>query len=194
MPAVENVNLTGHFLIAMPAMTDPYFAKSVTFICEHSENGAMGVVVNRPIDMTLNALFEQVDLQLKDNPIAGMPVYFGGPVQVDRGFVLHQPTGNWKSTLAISGDTALTTSKDILEAVAGGVGPEKLLITLGYAGWEAGQLEEEIAQNAWLTVCPPNLQALDSVIFDLPSADRFDAAMHLLGVDLMQLSKDAGHA
>jgi putative transcriptional regulator len=194
MAAVENVNLTGHFLIAMPAMTDPYFAKSVTFICEHNENGAMGVVVNRPIDMTLYDLFEQVDLQLKDNPIAAMPVYFGGPVQVDRGFVLHQPTGNWNSTIAISGDTALTTSKDILEAVAGGFGPQKLLVTLGYAGWDAGQLEEEIAQNAWLTVHPPSPQAQDSVIFDLPNVDRFDAAMHLLGVDLMQLSKDAGHA
>lgn len=194
MPAVENVNLTGHFLIAMPAMTDPYFAKSVTFICEHNPHGAMGVVINRPIDMTLDDLFEEVDLQLQDNHIAGMPVYFGGPVQVDRGFVLHQPTGSWKSTLTINGSTALTTSKDILEAVAQGKGPQKLLVTLGYAGWSAGQLEEEIAQNAWLTVPAPNDQAQVSVIFDMPSADRFDAAMQLLGVDLMQLSKDVGHA
>ena len=194
MPAVENVNLTGQFLIAMPAMTDPYFAKSVTFICEHNENGAMGIVINRPIDMTMDALFEQVDLQLKDNTMAGMPVYFGGPVQTDRGFVLHQPAGNWKSTLAISDNTALTTSKDILEAVAYGAGPQKLLVTLGYAGWAAGQLEQEIAQNAWLTVRAPSAQALDSVIFETPSAERFDAAMHMLGVDLMQLSKDVGHA
>jgi len=193
MPAVENVNLTGHFLIAMPAMTDPYFAKSVTFICDHNEHGAMGVVINRPIDMTLDALFEQIDLQLND-PIASMPVYFGGPVQVDRGFVLHQPAGNWQSTIAVNDDIALTASKDILEAVANGVGPQKILVTLGYAGWDAGQLEEEISQNAWLTVKAPHMQAQDSVIFDVPSENRFDAAMHLLGVDLMQLSKDAGHA
>ena len=193
MPAVENVNLTGHFLIAMPAMTDPYFAKSVTFICDHNEHGAMGVVINRPIDMTLDALFEQIDLQLND-PIASMPVYFGGPVQVDRGFVLHQPAGNWQSTIAVNDDIALTASKDILEAVANGVGPQKILVTLGYAGWDAGQLEEEISQNAWLTVKASHMQAQDSVIFDVPSENRFDAAMHLLGVDLMQLSKDAGHA
>lgn len=194
MPAVENVNLTGHFLIAMPAMTDPYFAKSVTFICEHNQNGAMGIVINRPIDMTLDALFEEVELPLQDDTIGGMPVYFGGPVQVDRGFVLHQPAGNWKSTLPIGSNTALTTSKDILEAVAQGAGPQKLLVTLGYAGWTAGQLEEEIAQNAWLTVRAPSDQAQDSMIFDMPSAERFDAAMHMLGVDLMQLSKDVGHA
>jgi len=193
MPAVENVNLTGHFLIAMPAMTDPYFAKSVTFICDHNEHGAMGVVINRPIDMTLHALFEQIDLQLSD-PLASTPVYFGGPVQVDRGFVLHQPAGNWQSTIAVNDDIALTASKDILEAVANGVGPQKILVTLGYAGWDAGQLEEEISQNAWLTVKAPDMQAQDSVIFDIPSENRFDAAMHLLGVDLMQLSKDAGHA
>lgn len=191
---MENVNLTGHFLIAMPAMTDPYFAKSVTFICEHNQNGAMGIVINRPIDMTLDALFDEVDLPLQDHVIGGMPVYFGGPVQVDRGFVLHQPAGNWKSTLSIGSNTALTTSKDILEAVAQGAGPQKLLVTLGYAGWTAGQLEEEIAQNAWLTVRAPSDQAQDSMIFDMPSADRFDAAMHMLGVDLMQLSKDVGHA
>lgn len=194
MTAVENVNLTGHFLIAMPAMTDPHFARSVIFICEHNQNGAMGIVINRPIDMTLDALFDEVDLPLQDNTIAAMPVFFGGPVQVDRGFVLHQPAGNWKSTLAIGSNTALTTSKDILEAVAQGSGPQKLLVTLGYAGWTAGQLEEEIAQNAWLTVRAPSDQAQDSMIFDMPSADRFDAAMHMLGVDLMQLSKDVGHA
>jgi putative transcriptional regulator len=191
---VENVNLTGHFLIAMPAMADPYFSKSVTFICEHNEDGAMGVVVNRPIDMTLEALFEQVDLHLADNPLATKPVYFGGPVQVDRGFVLHHAAHNWQSTIAVSGDMALTTSKDILEAMANGDGPDKVLVTLGYAGWAGGQLEQEIAQNAWLTVRPPSSEAQDSLIFDLPSTDRFNAAMNLLGVDLSQLSKEAGHA
>ncbi len=186
---MENVNLTGHFLIAMPAMTDPYFAKSLTFICEHNKDGAMGVVINRPIDMTLDALFEQIDLDLNDNPIATKSVHFGGPVQIDRGFVLHKPAGEWQSTIAINGDTALTTSKDILEAVAHGNGPEKILVTLGYAGWSAGQLEQEMAHNAWLSV-----KAADSVIFDLPSADKLDAAMGLLGVDFSQLSEEAGHA
>jgi putative transcriptional regulator len=194
IPAVENVNLTGHFLIAMPAMTDPYFSRSVTFICEHNEQGAMGVVINRPIDMTLDALFEQVDLHLNGNPIASKPVYFGGPVQVDRGFVLHQPAGNWQSTIAVNGDIALTASKDILEAVASGSGPQKMLVTLGYAGWSEGQLEQEIAQNAWLTICAPTSHAQDSMIFEMPCADRFEAAMQLLGVDIMQLSEEAGHA
>jgi len=193
MPAVENVNLTGHFLIAMPAMTDPYFARSVIFICDHNENGAMGVVINRPIDLTLDALFEQIELQLSD-PAASMPVYFGGPVQTDRGFVLHHPAGNWQSTISLNDGIALTASRDILEAVAQGVGPQKILVTLGYAGWDAGQLEEEISQNAWLTVRSPDAQSQDSIIFDIAIADKFDAAMHMLGVDLMQLSKDVGHA
>lgn len=191
---MENVNLTGHFLIAMPAMTDPYFAKSVTFICEHDQNGAMGIVINRPIDMTLDALFGQISLDIHNSPIASRPVHFGGPVQIDRGFVLHQPTGDWNSTLSINGNTALTTSKDILEAVAKGQGPEKILVTLGYAGWSAGQLEDEMAQNAWLTVQPPTPQATDTLIFDLPSEDKFNAAIKLLGVDLAQLSEEAGHA
>jgi len=175
-------------------MTDPYFAKSVTFICEHNKEGAMGIVINRPIDMTLDALFEQINLDLNDNPIAAKPVHFGGPVQIDRGFVLHQPTGNWQSSITINGEIALTTSKDVLEAVAHGKGPEKMLITLGYAGWGAGQLEEEIAQNAWLTVQPQSLSVQDSVIFDLPSEEKFNAAMGLLGFDLTRLSDEAGHA
>lgn len=186
---MENVNLTGHFLIAMPAMTDPYFAKSVTFICEHNQDGAMGVVINRPIDMTLDVLFEQINLDLNDNPIATMAVYFGGPVQIDRGFVLHQPAGEWQSTITINGDTALTTSKDILEALAHGKGPEKILVTLGYAGWAAGQLEQEIGQNAWLSVPAKNY-----VIFDLPNEDKFAAALGLLGLDFARFSEEAGHA
>ena len=189
MPHVENVNLTGHFLIAMPAMADPHFARSLTLICEHNEDGAMGVVVNRPIDMQLDALFEQIKLKLKNEALAASAVHFGGPVQLERGFVLHQPIGTWKSTLAIDGDTALTTSLDVLEAVADGRGPDKLLITLGYAGWSAGQLEQEMAENAWLSV-----PAQSSVIFDLPHADKLDAAMHLLGVDYTQLTEGAGHA
>lgn len=186
---MENVNLTGHFLIAMPAMADPYFAKSVTYVCEHNAQGALGIVINRPIDMKLAELFEQVDLQIDDPEMGQTAVLFGGPVHVDRGFVLHQPVGAWQSSLVINDDTALTTSKDILEASAHGSGPHKMLVTLGYAGWAAGQLEQELAQNAWLTV-----PAQDSVIFDLPSEEKLAAAMGLLGVDFASLSDEAGHA
>lgn len=190
---MENVNLTGHFLIAMPAMADPYFSKSVTYICEHNEQGAMGVVINRPIDMTLDALFDQISIEQTEvdalQRAGATQIHFGGPVQIDRGFVLHQPVGQWQSTIAINGDTALTTSKDVLEAAARGEGPHKILVTLGYAGWGAGQLEQELAQNAWLTV-----PAQDKVIFDTPDAEKRDAAMNLLGIDLANLAEMAGHA
>lgn len=186
---MENVNLTGHFLIAMPAMADPYFAKSVTYVCEHNAQGAMGIVINRPIDMNLKELFQQVELDVTDPALGDSPVYFGGPVHVDRGFVLHQPVGEWQSSLVINHDTALTTSKDILAASAHGGGPRRMLVTLGYAGWAAGQLEQELAQNAWLTV-PAN----DSIIFDLPSEEKLVAAMQLLGIDFASLSDEAGHA
>lgn len=154
----------------------------------------MGVVINRPIDMKLDALFEQINLQLENATLAQSAVYFGGPVQIDRGFVLHQPAGSWDSTIAIHGNTALTTSKDILEAVAQGQGPEKILVTLGYAGWAAGQLEQEMAQNAWLSVKPDDLQSQDKVIFDIPNEEKFTAAVALLGIDFAALSEEAGHA
>ena len=183
------VNLTHHFLIAMPNMADPNFAHTLTYVCEHNPDGALGLVVNRPIEMTLSSLFEQIEVPLPDGALSSTPVLFGGPVQVDRGFVLHRPLGNWQSTLAISDDLGLTTSKDILEAVGRGEGPSKLLVSLGYAGWSAGQLEQELAANAWLTVA-----ADTGVLFELPPEDRLPAAMRLLGVDLSQLSEDVGHA
>lgn len=186
---MKNVNLTDHFLIAMPAMTDPYFAKSLTYICEHSEQGALGVVINRPIEMTLKMLFDQIGIKLESDERAENMVHFGGPVQTDRGFVLHQPAGEWLSTMAVNQHIALTTSKDILEAVGRGQGPYKLLVTLGYAGWDAGQLEQELAQNAWLSV-PASAQ----IIFDLPWEQRLPAAMKLLGVDFASLADEAGHA
>ncbi len=186
---MAEVNLTNHFLIAMPNMADPYFAKSLTFICEHSDQGALGVVVNRPIEMTLGALFERLSLPLTSQILLKEPVYFGGPVQTDRGFVLHQPLGKWHSTLSVQDKTGLTTSKDILEAVGQGGGPNRMLVTLGYSGWAAGQLENEIKQNAWLTV-----EAKDAIIFDTPSEERLPAAMQLLGVDFAKLSEEAGHA
>ena len=183
------INLTHHFLIAMPSMVDPYFAKSLTYVCEHNEQGALGVVVNRPIDMTLQALFERLSLDLVHTDLSDAPIYFGGPVQTDRGFVLHEPTGNWQSTLRVRDAIGLTTSKDILEAVGRGEGPQKLLVTLGYAGWSAGQLEHELTQNAWLTV-----EAKDAILFDVPAEERLPAAMELLGVDYARLADSAGHA
>ena len=186
---MQNVNLTDHFLIAMPAMTDPYFAKSLTYVCEHTEQGALGVVINKPIEMTMKMLLDQVGIELEAEAHAEELVHFGGPVQMDRGFVLHQPVGEWMSTLAVNESVALTTSKDILEAVGRGQGPYKLLVSLGYAGWAAGQLEQELAQNAWLTV-----PATAAIIFDLPWEQRLPAAMKLLGVDLASLADGVGHA
>ncbi len=189
MCSMQSVNLTHHFLIAMPNMVDPNFARSLTYICEHNEQGALGLVVNRPIEMTMSTLFEQVDIALDDRRWADLPVYFGGPVQVDRGFVLHRPAGAWQSTLTVRDDVALTTSKDILEAVGKGQGPEHIFVSLGYAGWAAGQLEQELGQNAWLTVAAD----LD-VVFNTPPEQRFQAAVDLLGIDLARLSDHAGHA
>jgi putative transcriptional regulator len=186
---MSSVNLTHHFLIAMPSMADPYFSKTLTYICEHNDQGALGLVVNRPIDMTLKALFERLSLQMRDRKSADAPIYFGGPVQTDRGFVLHAPAGDWQSTLRVRDLIGLTTSKDILEAVGRGEGPERMLVTLGYAGWSPGQLEHELSQNAWLTV-----EARDGIIFDTPSEERLPAAMELLGVDYARLQDSAGHA
>jgi putative transcriptional regulator len=189
---MQKVNLTRHFLIAMPSMADPHFARSLTFVCEHNDQGALGVVVNRPLEfdqMNLHALLEQVAIAPEGDQFKSVAVHFGGPVQVDRGFVLHTPVGAWQSTLAVSPEIGLTTSKDILQAVARGEGPSQILVTLGYAGWAPGQLEHELAQNAWLTV-----QATPEVIFDLPAEQRLAAAMSLLGIDYAKLSEVAGHA
>jgi putative transcriptional regulator len=186
---MQATNLTHHFLIAMPAMVDAFFARTLTYICEHNEQGALGVVVNRPIDMSLQALFEQIEVPLDAPKLIGVPVHFGGPVQVDRGFVLHRPVGHWQSTLAVQDGMALTTSRDILQAAGRGEGPEQILVTLGYAGWAPGQLEHELSQNAWLTV-----GAKPDVIFELPPEARLAAAMDLLGITFASLSDTAGHA
>ena len=173
----------------MPAMADPNFARTLTFICEHSEQGALGVIVNRPMDMSLDTLFDRIDLKLETAQFHAMPVYFGGPVQTDRGFVLHRPAGAWHSTLSIGESIALTSSRDILESVGQSGEPAEILVTLGYAGWSAGQLEHELAQNAWLTV-----PADHAIMFDLPAEERLPAAMQLLGIDFANLSEVAGHA
>jgi putative transcriptional regulator len=186
---MSSINLTHHFLIAMPNMADPYFSRSLTYICEHNDRGALGLVVNRPIDMTLQALLERLSIRMRDSEFADAPVYFGGPVQTDRGFVLHAPAGDWQATLRVGEAIGLTTSKDILEAVGRGEGPRRMLVTLGYAGWSPGQLEHEISQNAWLTV-----EASDAIIFETPAEERLPAAMELLGLDFATLQDEAGHA
>ena len=186
---MQSVNLTQHFLIAMPAMSDPHFSKTLTFICEHNDQGALGVVVNRPIDLTLHALLEQIEITPDTDDTKLIFVHYGGPVQTDRGFVLHTPTGAWQSTLAVGEHIGLTTSKDILQAAARGDGPPRMLVTLGYAGWAPGQLEHELAQNAWLTV-----NADPHILFETPADRRYDASLKLLGIDLAMLSDAAGHA
>jgi len=195
-PAVEgynepmsDFNLTHHFLIAMPAMQEGVFAGTVTYICEHNENGALGIVVNRPISLTLGEMFEQINIPLKEASLAQIPVHFGGPVQTERGFVLHEMSGSWESTLRINDKLALTTSKDILDAIAIGKGPRNMIITLGYAGWDQGQLEHEVTENTWLTV-----PASEHILFDLPAEERLAASMALLGVEYASLAEDAGHA
>ena len=183
------INLTDHFLIAMPAMADPNFTRTLTYIAEHNENGAMGIIVNRPTDMRLATLFERIDIPFEQPDFADLPVYFGGPVQSDRGFVLHRPAGDWHSTLRVSDSVALTSSRDVLQSLASEGQPGEVLVALGYSGWSAGQLEHELAQNAWLTV-PANLD----IVFSQPPEERLAAAMQLLGVDFAKLSDVAGHA
>jgi len=181
--------LNNQFLIAMPALDDPNFAQTVTLICEHSERGALGIVVNRTLPMTLGEVFEQLGLDASQSRVNDQPVLQGGPVQTERGFVLHSPTGKWESSLPFSERMHLTTSRDILDALAAGEGPASAVIALGYAGWDAGQLEEEMARNAWLTV-----PADERVVFATPVDQRWQAAARLLGIDLFTLSSDAGHA
>jgi putative transcriptional regulator len=188
------MDLKHQFLIAMPAMADTNFERAVVYVCDHSDRGALGLVINRPTDLTLDKLFDRVDLKLEIAPRKNDPVYFGGPVQTERGFVLHGagPSHSpilFSSTLAISDEISLTTSKDVLEAIAGGSGPDKVLVTLGYAGWGAGQLESEISQNAWLTV-----SAEPQIIFDVPAEEKYNAALKLLGIESSQLTGLAGHA
>ena len=192
------INLTHHFLIAMPGLEDESFARSVVYLCEHSERGALGLIINKPTDITLKGLFDKVDLSLRREDLTNEPVFQGGPVQTERGFVLHEPMlmdkgetdeSAYASTMTIPGGLEMTTSKDVLEALSTGAGPRRVLITLGYSSWGEGQLESELAENAWLTV------AADlSVIFDTPVPERYDRALSLLGLQAWMLSPEAGHA
>jgi putative transcriptional regulator len=181
--------LINQFLIAMPAMDDPNFSQTVTLVCEHSERGALGIVINRTLPMTLGEVFDQLELDGSRLRLSDQPVLRGGPVQTERGFVLHSPAGRYESSLPFSERMHLTTSRDVLDALAAGEGPDNAVIALGYAGWDAGQLEAEMARNAWLTV-----DADERVVFDTPVEQRWSAAARLLGIDLRTLSSDAGHA
>ncbi len=198
------MNLTHHFLIAMPGLEDASFSRSVVYVCEHSERGALGLIINKPTDINLRGLFDKVDLPLQREDLTQQPVFQGGPVQTERGFVLHEPvvaassaTGEgveadesiYASTMTIPGGLEMTTSKDVLEAMSTGAGPRRVLITLGYSSWAQGQLESEVAENSWLTV-----RADLSVIFDTPVDQRYDRAMALLGLQSWMLSPEAGHA
>ena len=190
------INFTNHFLIAMPGMTGGAFAGSVVYLCEHTEKGAVGLVINKPIDIKLKNLFEKVELSLDREDLAESPVYFGGPVQTERGFVLHERLdgdagdgGHYNSSLQIPGGLEMTTSKDVLEALSNGAGPKKILVTLGYSGWGAGQLEDEMSRNGWI-----NVSAEPGIIFDTPVEQRYDRALLLLGISSGTLSQEAGHA
>lgn len=191
--AGDSINLTNQFLIAMPGLGSDAFSGAVVYLCEHNANGALGLVINKPIDITLKNLFDKVEIGLDREDLATAPVFFGGPVQTERGFVLHEPPAegepSYNSTLSIPGGLAMTTSKDVLEALAHGQGPRRVLVTLGYSGWGAGQLEDELGRNSWITV-----QAEPAIIFDTPVDKRYDRALGLLGIDPRMLSQEAGHA
>ncbi|MED5421776.1 MAG: YqgE/AlgH family protein [Pseudomonadota bacterium] len=182
-------SLCNQLLIAMPGMLDPNFSTTVTLVCEHNDEGALGIVINRPMDIKLEGLFEQLDVTDADRSIANHPVLNGGPVARERGFVLHNPSSAFESSVTVSDEVQLTLSRDVIDAMAAGSGPDKSLVALGYAGWEPGQLEAEMLSNTWLTV-----PAKPEVIFDIPFNDRWTVAAQTIGIDISQISPDAGHA
>jgi len=185
----DSSNLTNQFLIAMPSLADPNFHQTVTYLCDHNDEGAMGLVINRPLELEFAELLSFLKIEDTRNQHPYIPIYQGGPVQTERGFVLHEGIGEWEASLAVTDNIAVTLSQDIIEAIAHGNGPERFLIALGYAGWGSGQLEGELAANAWL-----NGQADPAIIFDTPIEQRWTASAQLLGVELKNLSTDVGHA
>ena len=193
-PDSPSINLTHHFLIAMPGVDDKAFAKSVIYMCEHTDQGALGLIINKPSDINLKGLFAKVELPLRREDLTDALVFQGGPVQTERGFVLHESLMPGKesvyaSTMTIPGGLEMTTSKDVLEALSTGAGPRRVFVSLGYSAWGEGQLESEISDNSWLTV-PADMD----VIFDTPAGERYDRALLLLGVQSWTLSPEAGHA
>lgn len=185
----ESPYLSNQLLIAMPTLADSNFSQTVTLICEHTAQGALGIIINRPMQMSMGEVFDQLELQSTNTTLCTQPILRGGPVQTDRGFVIHRDGSRWNSTLVVSETLHVTTSRDILQSIAAGHGPEPMQMVLGYAGWEAGQLEAEMAQNAWLTA---PFQA--HILFDTPYEQRWQAAAHVLGINLATLSTLTGHA
>lgn len=182
-------SLINQLLIAMPGMADPQFSTTVTLVCEHNDEGALGIIINRPLTLKLAGLFEQLSVDVPDSSAASEPIMSGGPVGTERGFVLHGPELSYENTLSVSDEIQLTLSRDVIDAMANGEGPRKSLVALGYAGWEAGQLEEEMLANSWLSV-----PATPELVFDTPFAERWDSAARTLGIDIARMSSDAGHA
>jgi putative transcriptional regulator len=185
----SSCSLKNQFLISMPHMRDSGFAKTLTYICEHDEQGAMGLVINRPTEISLGEMFEQLNINVSDSELNKERIFAGGPVQTDRGFILHKSNQNWDSTIKVADNISLTTSRDILSHLADTKDPYSCLVALGYSGWGAGQLEEEITNNYWLTV-----PATSDIIFDLPYDQRLNAAAARLGISLEQISTQSGHA
>ncbi|WP_300616162.1 YqgE/AlgH family protein [Dokdonella sp.] len=181
--------LTNQLLIAMPSLRDPNFARGVTFLCQHGEDGAMGLMINRLSEYRLGDVLAQMDMRSEIPEVVDAPVLIGGPVQPERGFVLHTPNGDWESSFRISDHVSVTTSRDILAAIAAGQGPRHAVVALGYSGWSPGQLEQELFENHWLTA-PASVQ----VLFETPLDQRWEAAAHLVGVNLFQMASYAGHA
>ena len=182
-------SLNNQLLIAMPGMADPNFSTTVTLVCEHNDEGALGIVINRPSNMDLGGLFQQLSVEDADQKIASAPVLDGGPVARERGFVLHTPSEEFESSVSVSNDIQLTLSRDVLDSLAAGTGPDRSVVALGYAGWEPGQLEAEMLQNTWLTV-----PATPELIFDVPFEERWSSAAETMGIDIKKISPHAGHA
>ncbi|PLW83519.1 YqgE/AlgH family protein [Kineobactrum sediminis] len=181
--------LRNHFLLAMPSLAEGLFAQSITYICEHGEAGAMGIVINQPLDLSMEEIFEHLEIETTSD-FSDQPVMSGGPVQIDHGFVLHRHCKRrWDASLQVTPEITLTSSRDILRAIAEGTGPTDHLVALGYAGWSAGQLEEELGLNSWLTV-----PADSDIIFNIPWERRLAAAAAQLGVDMNLISTQVGHA
>jgi putative transcriptional regulator len=186
---MKPIDLTNQFLIAMPGLVDPNFFQTVTYIFSHNEHGAMGLVINRPLGMDLGEILSQMDLATDNPELSNTPVYDGGPVKTDRGFIIHKPDSKWQSSIRVSNNIEVTTSRDILEAISAGNGPDKTFIALGYAGWGAGQLEQEMMENCWL-----NTPSHTDIIFNTPAERRWEFAASLLGVSMHDISSQIGHA
>lgn len=186
---MQQTDLTNQFLISMPSLKDPNFEKTVTYVCVHNEEGAMGIIINKPLDIGLGEIFVQMDISVENSEANSKKVYQGGPVHIDHGFILHQGNKEWNSSIIVSPELCVTTSKDILEAIAEGKGPDEALVALGYAGWSAGQLEQELMDNAWLTG-----PADADIIFNSNSDQCWESAANHIGVDIDKLSADIDHA